>query len=422
MVLNGFWSFCKYYPKINILTFGNEDAIFPFMNPTPSEGQEWQTKLEQARKELTLLYDISNALRSTLELDHILYTILTCVTSHVGLGFNRAVLFLVNKNKRVLEGKMGIGPESGEEADKIWKYIEHSNKQLDDLIAVYKESKEIFDCALNKQISKIEIPLNPEDGGLLAKVYNDGRPLHIPSEGINKYSQDPLFSVFKTNELVIMPTKAKNKVNGIIVADNLYTQKPISEDDMKIFEMLANHAGLAIENSQLYEMVVHKSRTDSLTGLWNHGFFQDALAEEIGQAQKTKHPLSLIMIDIDDFKKLNDSYGHQKGDLVLTQIAKILKENSREADKLCRYGGEEFAVILPNTPTEQAFAIAERLRQQVADSLFTMANTKAVHLTVSIGLATYPIHATTKEELIMKADKAMYTAKFTGKNTTQIAG
>ena len=99
-------------------------------------------------------------------------------------------------------------------------------------------------------------------------------------------TDDPLLQVFQTNELVIMPLKVKNQVNGLIIADNLYTQKLITEDDLKIFSMLANQAGLAIENSRLYEMTKHKSHTDALTGLWNHGFFQNKLSDEVDKSIK----------------------------------------------------------------------------------------------------------------------------------------
>ena len=183
--------------------------------------------------------------------------------------------------------------------------------------------------------------------------------------------------------------------------------------------MFANQAGLAIENSQLYEMVVHKSHTDSLTFLWNHGFFQDTLIKELENAKTRNIPLSLVLIDIDNFKKFNDTWGHQNGDLILTELSKLLKDFSREGDYVCRYGGEEFSIILTETNKERAFMIAERLREEIAQHNFPItASQEPVKLTVSIGVATFPGDAHAKEELILKADKAMYTAKFIGKNRT----
>ncbi len=377
-----------------------------------------QKNLSQAREELAILYDISNAMRTTLELNHILHIILTGVTSHTGFGFNRAILFLINQKERTFEVRMAIGPQSGEEAARIWQHIEIEKKDLDDLIAQYQTSQNP-DTSFYQSIKHLRISLHSPEGGLLARVFETGSPLHIHHTDIHKYREDPLLKVFSSHELVIMPLKAKDKVNGIIIADNLYTQKPITSDDLKIFTMFTNQAGLAIENSQLYEIVVHKGHTDSLTSLWNHGFFQSTFLKEIDKAKHNHSPLNLLMIDIDNFKLLNDSLGHQNGDIVLTHMAKLLKELSRDKDYVCRYGGEEFAIILPETNHIQAFEIAERIREKMASTTFPInSHQQPVTLTISIGFAGIPDDADNKEELILKADKAMYTAKFIGKNKT----
>ena len=247
--------------------------------------------------------------------------------------------------------------------------------------------------------------------------------MHISREQMSHYADDPLLKVFKTSELVIMPLKVKDQVNGLIIADNLYTQKPITDDDLKIFTMLANQAGLAIENSRLYEMIKHKSHTDAITNLWNHGFFQDKLSEEIEKARKTHQAIGLMMIDIDNFKHLNDNFGHQNGDIVLKAIANILRDSSRDGDFVCRYGGEEFSIILTQTDQQQSYAIAERIRQQVANYQFPkFSSDQHLNVTISIGLAiSQPDGSKTKEALIAQADKAMYTAKSKGKNRTCIA-
>lgn len=379
-------------------------------------------ELARARRELSVLYEVSNAMRTTLDLNHILYIILTGVTSHTGLGFNRAILFLVNTATRCLEPKMAIGPESLEDAQKIWEYIAGHNQHLDDLIDEEKLDQNIGQGALFKSVELLKIPLSTTEDNLLLKAYVNGSSTHILQENIAKYAHDPLLQVFKTNELIIMPLKVKDQVNGLIIADNLYTQKPITPEDLRIFTMLANQAGLAIENSRLYEMIKHKSHTDAITNLWNHGFFQDKLTKEVDKAQKTRQPLSLIMIDIDNFKKLNDTYGHQNGDIVLKEMAHILRDSSRNGDYVCRYGGEEFSIILTQTTKELAYPIAERIRQKVAEHRFpAFSSDNQSRITVSIGLAACPEDAQTKENFIAQADKAMYVAKFSGKNKTCIA-
>ncbi len=405
-----------------ILTIIYRNAIFFLMNEKVQDDiLTLQKDLQQARKELSILYEVSNALRTTLELDHILYIILTGVTSHAGLSYNRAILFLVNESKRTLDGKMMIGPESGEEANRIWTSIANTHKELDDLVSQFKESQEIINSPLNQKIQQFSIPLNKDDGGLMARAYFQDCLIHVPPEAIEQYIHDPLSKIFKTHELVIVPLKAKDKINGIIVADNLFTQKPITAGDLRIFEMLANQAGLAIENSRLYEMVVFKSHTDSLTGLWNHGYFQNALSGELEKASRHQTAVSLLMVDIDDFKKLNDLWGHHKGDVLLHSLAQMIRESARESDIICRYGGEEFAVILPATVKDHAYTLAERLRIKIQDSGFRISPDNTARLTISIGVAAFPEHTQNKEDLIVLADKAMYSAKFSGKNTTNTA-
>lgn len=373
--------------------------------------------LTRAHKELNVLYEVSCAMRTTLELDHILYIILTGVTSHSGLGYNRALLFLVNEKTRSLECKMAIGPESGEHADQIWQYFNVSNPKMDDLIGADKIQQTIDGSSLLRSLKNLKVSLNPEQMTLLTEAFGRGTPWHLTEKELQAYGEDPLLKHFPTRELIIMPLRAKDSVNGLIVADNIYTRKPISEDDLKIFTMLADQAGLAIGNSRLYEMVVHKSRIDPVTGLWNHGFFQDKLTTEMEKARRRSMPLSLAMIDIDNFKQLNDTYGHQHGDLILRELAQVFRDSSRQSDHICRYGGEEFAIIHTQAHKDQARDIAERMRKIIEDKAFSSPDPQQqIHLTVSIGLATSPDDAYEKEDLIAHADKAMYIAKFSGKN------
>ncbi|MBF0522403.1 MAG: sensor domain-containing diguanylate cyclase [Candidatus Omnitrophica bacterium] len=394
-----------------------EDSLLKNTDEAEIRINEAAEKLKRVERDLSTLYEVSNAMRTTLDLNHILYIILTGVTAHTGLGFNRAVLFLVNEKDQRLEPKMAIGPDSGEDAKRIWDNIQKYNQGLNDLIGKDKLSYNINQSSLYKAIKQLKIPLNSEN--LLSDVFYTGLATHITQDNIEEYQNDTFLKFFMTKELVIMPLRAKDKVNGLIVADNLFTQKPISDDDLKIFTMLANQAGLAIENSRLYEMIIQKSHTDALTGLWNHGYFQEEITKELERHQSERQSLSLLMIDMDNFKTLNDSHGHQYGDIVLKEIASLLKDSSRETDYVCRYGGEEFSIILTQTWKEQGHIIAERIRQRIEQKDFLKPNSnEMLRTTVSIGLATFPEDGQSKEELITKADKAMYIAKFSGKNQT----
>lgn len=375
---------------------------------------DYKTELEKTKAELGMLYEISNAMRTTLKLDEILYIILTAVTSHVGLGFNRAMLFLVNEKENRLEGKMCIGPDTGEEANMIWRYIEDKKMTLEDLINAYNQFIQFEKegrFKLNKTVKSIKIPLK-EDAGILALTVLDGMPFEITTEAARDKTKDRISELLELEDFVTVPLKAKDKVIGIILADNRFTKEPITKDDIRILTMFANQAGLAIENSQLYEQTVVLSNSDSLTGLWNHGFFQYLLGEELKKMENIKRPLSLLMIDMDDFKLFNDEFGHQAGDSILKQVSRVLKDTSRKIDIVARYGGEEFSIILPETKKEEAFILAERLRQAVEHHPFPKP------ITISIGIAAYPEDAQTKEELILKADKVLFEAKRTGKNKT----
>ncbi len=377
-------------------------------------------ELERTRNELAILYEVSNAMRTTLKLDEILYIILTGVTAHTGLGFNRAILFLVNEKDGLIEGKMAIGPETGEEANHIWRNIEHEKMDLEDLTNTYRVSRHVQESRFNRQVQQLRFSMSePQSQRLLVVGALEGMPLHLTKETIHNYAQDPVVQLLKYDELVLVPLKAKDRVNGIILADNFITKKPITKDDLRMLIMLSNQAGLAVENSQLYEKTVISAHTDALTNLWNHGYFQYLLGMEMDKAKAISSKLSLIILDIDDFKVYNDALGHQAGDRILKDLASLLKNQSRKMDHVCRYGGEEFAIILPSADTKEAMFIAERLRENIEKQAFLNQEILPQKtLTVSLGIATFPDNGTSTSELIRAADKALYEAKNKGKNKT----
>ncbi len=375
-------------------------------------------ELERTKVELGILYEISNAMRTTLKLDEILYIILTGVTAHIGLGLNRALLFLINEKEGLIEGKMGIGPETGEEANQIWTQIEEEKMNLEDLINVFKTSNGALSTGFSNQVQHIKVSLHDKNEDLLTLAVSRGMPLHLTKDTIQNYHASPIIQILKSDEMVLIPLKAKDKVNGLIVADNLITKKLITKDEIRMLTMLANQAGLAIENSQLYEKTVMQAHMDSLTELWNHGYFQDTLLTELETAKATSAPLSLIMLDIDDFKIYNDALGHQAGDKILKELASILKNQSRKMDYVSRYGGEEFTIILPQADKKEALLIAERLRMDIEKHSFAHEEILPhKKLTISVGVATFPQDGQTASGVITKCDKLLYQAKNKGKNT-----
>ena len=231
---------------------------------------------------------------------------------------------------------------------------------------------------------------------------------------------------------VAVPLFYKEEMEGILTLDQKATREPYVQSDIDLLEALASHAAIAIKNAQLYEEAIR----DSLTGLYHHKHFEVRLAEEVQRAKRYGHPLSLLMLDLDHFKEINDKYGHQAGDTILRKIARILKQGVRKSDIVARYGGEEFAVILTETWEKGAHTAADRLRMHIHDVLFAAEKLRItikqepfdentgipVNITVSIGIGSFDGTSKefTPEELISRADKALYQAKAEGRNKTQI--
>ncbi|MHB1017224.1 MAG: sensor domain-containing diguanylate cyclase [Coriobacteriia bacterium] len=218
-----------------------------------------------------------------------------------------------------------------------------------------------------------------------------------------------------------MPLRSGDSVIGVLLIASA-TYRELTQAERDRLQVIANQSSLALQNALLHEELERLSVTDRLTELYNHGYLHSRLDEEIERAMRFGHRLSVIMLDIDDFKKFNDRYGHPKGDTVLRAVSAIVKQNLREIDVAARYGGEEFVVVLPETDVAGALAVAERIR--VSTESFphiTDERGERVAQTVSLGVATYPVHASDGASLIEAADQAMYQAKRTGKNRVVVA-
>ncbi len=163
-----------------------------------------------------------------------------------------------------------------------------------------------------------------------------------------------------------------------------------------------------------------KAVTDALTGIFNRRYFETKIDQELTLAKRFKSPLALIIFDIDHFKIVNDTYGHQTGDHVLTEVANVAKAALSHTDTLCRYGGEEFAVVMPETKADEAFVKAEEIRKKIEEHLF-YGEEKILNIRISLGVSEYPAHAILKKALVEKADAALYNAKQSGRNNTKLA-
>lgn len=236
--------------------------------------------------------------------------------------------------------------------------------------------------------------------------------------------KDPRFKNFGSlmpvediKSLVCAPLKFKEGTIGVLNIVNRRNGGAFNDSDLSLLNLIASQAAVTIENNKLYELSI----TDGMTRLFVHRYFQARLAEELLRARRYGLTLSLIMMDIDNFKKFNDTYGHQVGDQVIQKVAQTIKETVRTGiDIPCRYGGEEMSVILPETRAEEALHTAERLREKIS-ALSISHPSGELKITVSIGVASYPMHAHDREALIKVADRALYISKGAGKNCSTLA-
>lgn len=241
---------------------------------------------------------------------------------------------------------------------------------------------------------------------------------------VNEGHKDPLFKSFDSNSdhektinnLISVPLKIKDRITGVINGVNKLNNEDFTPEDQRLLEALAQQAAMAVEHARLYELAI----TDGLTKLFIHRYFQARLEEEMVRAKRYHTACSLILFDIDHFKKFNDTYGHQQGDVVLIEVAKLTKLTVRETvDIPARYGGEEFTIILPETDAKGALLVAERLRKTI-ESFDFPGQEQALKVTISVGISTFPEHASLKSELIKKADMALYECKGRGRNCSLI--
>jgi len=326
-------------------------------------------------KELAVSFTIAQSLISTLELDDVLNKILQVIRTT--FGFANVAIALVDKDKNELYIRAGHG---------------YSSKILD----------------------KIRLKIRREDEGICAHVAATGKLFYAPD-----VSKVPFYFQGKKSirSEAAIPLKIRGDVIGVldIESDKLGA---FSDKDLRMFSVFASQAAIAIENARLFDETKALSLTDGLTKAANRRHFDLMLESELKKARGYSRPLSLAMIDLDDFKQYNDKYGHLAGDKMLINIAHALKKNVRDTDFVARYGGEEFVIIFPETNNALAVRVSERIRRAV-ESVLQMKKTVRNRMTISVGVASFPANADNQIDLIHTADKALYRAKQLGKNRVE---
>lgn len=256
------------------------------------------------------------------------------------------------------------------------------------------------------------LAINSEEQTLLRSVIDHGEPVRI-ADLRGRTDFQPLNK--EGISVMIVPMTLHGAASGALVAES-DTVDGFKDRDMQLFSIVARSAAMALDNAMLHRQTEELTVVDGLTETYNYRYFAQKLQEEKRRAMRYQLPLSLIMVDIDWFKKLNDSHGHEVGNLVLKVLSRIIKGCIRDVDIFCRYGGEEFAIILPQTGQREAFRLGERIREQVEQTVIQTSDGGKVRITVSVGISSFPENGRSQEELVTIADQALYQAKGEGRN------
>ncbi len=259
-----------------------------------------------------------------------------------------------------------------------------------------------------------------DDGGLVSMALKTNQPL--PLRPLLEQQDRGKVQIFggelkvpALRAVKVFPLSLRDLPMGALVVGSTRASGEVNEAELRMLETIVAHAATSLANVQMYKRMEMMATTDGLTGLVNHRRFKELLDEALARAERFGRKVSVLMVDADHFKTVNDTYGHPVGDLVLKRIAKILGEEARRTDVVARYGGEEFVLVLDETEHEGAFMVAERIRQRIEREVI-QGEFGRVRVTASLGLCTWPEQAKSRQDLLERADQALYDAKRKGRN------
>ena len=345
------------------------------------------TLLMQRQNELEMATNrISSAISSTLELEPILQS----AVEEVGraLRARRAALVLWQEGTNMPEG-MSI-------------YERPEEPKPDLAVASSEPTISVKKSSADGKIEPLSILKHPAKYN--SPVVKDVLPAKSVPAGSDASQPTPC-------ALEVPITYRKNVIGGLLIEDDTPFRN-WEDEEVLMVKTASDQLSVAISHARLFRKVQTQAMTDALTALYNHGYFQDRVDREIKLADRNNEQVSLILLDLDHLKRINDTHGHRSGDETLCYVAGKMKTSVRDVDICARYGGEEFVIILPQCNRESAMVVAERIREAIASSSVP----RVGQVTASIGVATYPTGAKNKEELVEMADRAMYLAKAAGRN------
>lgn len=360
--------------RISIKTGDELETLANGFNKMAGSLEDAKKELDRKIFELYTLYNVSKVMNTTFETEQLLVRLVGDISKNMNI--HRVVIMLLDDKTQ----ELSAASYTDFVKEGLLKFRRRIGEGLYGLVVQTGMSRLIRDVDTEPDLNKADI-LSPDIQSIIA-----------------------------------VPFGRREKVLGLLCA---FKDRPQSFEwyDLELFRTVAEHVAVALENAKLFQETKQQAITDGLTGLYNHKFFREQIKAELERAERYNHNLSLLILDVDNFKNYNDTYGHPRGDEILTGIAELIRKNIRGADIPCRYGGEEFAVILPETGKEAATTLADRVRKTISEYPFPFRESQPLGaITVSIGVASYPADDKNTEEIIRKADDAMYRAKEGGRN------
>ncbi|HKZ52975.1 MAG TPA: sensor domain-containing diguanylate cyclase [Candidatus Acidoferrales bacterium] len=327
------------------------------------------------------VHDIAKALTSTLQLDQVLKTIMEKVNEL--MSPDTWSLLLVDEKTNELYFQVATGAA----ADKLKEVRLKMGEGIAGWVAQTGQSAVVPDVQKDKRFA-----------GHVDEITN-----------------------ILTRSIICVPIRTKDRVLGVIEIINYVGKRDFGPEDVALLQAMADYAAIALENAIHVQRIHELTITDDVTSLYNARHLNFVLETEIYRSNRYHYEFSLVFLDLDHFKEVNDTYGHLIGSKLLCELADAIRGSLRMIDYAFRYGGDEFVVLLPQTGREAATVVARRLRQRLNDTRFMVAEGLNLHVTASLGLATFPLDATTKAEMIRLADEAMYLVKNTSRNNIAVA-
>lgn len=287
------------------------------------------------------------------------------------------------------------------------------------LLADESDGSLVFEVAVGPGAEALKgLRISPTEG-IVGWVASRGEPLLVPD-----VAQDERFAArfdeetrFTTRSIVAIPVRIRDRTLGVIELVNGADKPVFTERDVRVLASIADFAAIALENARNFRRVEELTVVDEHTGLFNVRHLHRVLAAEVERARRYGHPVSVIFFDLDRFKRINDTHGHQVGSAILRECGELLLATLRVADVAVRYGGDEFVCVLPETGPDQGLLCAERLRRLIESTRFQ----GGIELTASFGVSSFPDHGATPAELLRRADEAMYAAKEASRNAVASA-